>query len=89
MYVCILLLDEFLAAFRVPLSVPVAQSTHDMTKHHYFVTSRTVTVRCRSKLPPQAANEIIIAHKLTVPHLVQYFVFFVQLDSTLSPPNLT
>ena len=54
-----------------------------------FSYKQDLTVCCWSKLPPQAANEIIIAHKLTVSQLVQYFVFFVQLDSTLSPPNLT
>ena len=73
---CILLLDEILAAFRVPLAVPVAQSTHGMTKHHYSVTNRTVTVHCWSKLPPQAANETSVAHKLTVSQLVQTFRVF-------------
>jgi hypothetical protein len=43
-HVCILLLDELLAAFGVPLAAPIAQSTHGMTKHHYSVTNRTVTV---------------------------------------------
>jgi len=82
MYICLLLLDELLAAFRVPLAVPLTQSTHDVTKHHY-------SVKNRSELPPQAANETSVAHKLKVSQLLNIIRVFVLLDGTLSPPNLT